>query len=406
MMNSRFTLSAIQAADARRHMNTFGSRLPILAVAGEGSWLIDENGRRYLDLIGGIAVNVLGHDNAALTAALADQAERLIHCSNLVYNPWQTELAVRLCEATGMDRVFFGNSGAEANEGAIKLARGYHVEQGRPRARVLSATDSFHGRTLATVTATGQPKYNQKFAPLPPGFSYLPFGDAEALTAAMDDEVACLILELIQGESGIHPLSREYVSLARRLCDESGALLVIDEIQSGMGRTGRFTACQLYDVRPDILTLAKGLGGGVPIGALLATEEAARGFVPGDHGSTFGGNPLACRAALTVLDEYERLGLTARAAEAGRRFCEALSPAVSDAGPLVEIRGAGLMLGLELATATTAGGAVAVRNRLLAADGILVNSIGQTTLRLLPPLVITDEEIDFASRAIMGALQE
>ncbi|MDI9470289.1 MAG: aspartate aminotransferase family protein [Bacillota bacterium] len=405
-MNSKPSLDAVRDLDARCHLNTFGKRLPILAVAGDGCYLIDENGRRYLDLIGGIAVNVLGHGNIALAAALTDQVSHLIHCSNLVYNPWQSELARRLCQATGMDRVFFGNSGAEANEGAIKLARGYHVEQGRPRARVLSATDSFHGRTLATVTATGQPKYNQKFAPLPPGFSYLPFGDEAALTQAMDDDVACLILELIQGESGIHPLSRDYVALARRLCDQTGALLIIDEIQTGMGRTGHFTACQLYNVKPDIMTLAKGLGGGVPIGALLATEQAATGFVPGDHGSTFGGNPLACRAALTVLSEYERLGLVARAQEAGKRFCEALQPTVSTAGPLVEIRGAGLMLGLELASPTTAGGAAAVRDRLLAEDGILINSIGQTTLRLLPPLTISDAEIDLAARAIVGALQK
>ena len=400
-LDAAATREGVLARDRDYYMNTFGARTPIVAAGGAGCDIIDVDGQRYLDLIGGIAVNVLGHGNAALTAAIADQAATLLHCSNLFYIPQQAELAERLCARTGMARAFFCNSGAEANEGAFKLARGYHAAQGRPRARVLSATMSFHGRTLATVTATGQPKYNQKFAPLPPGFEYIPFNDRAALEAALDDEVACVIVELIQGESGVHPVSRDYAEALRSLCDETGALLIVDEIQTGMGRTGAFTASELYGLRPDIISLAKGLGGGVPIGALLASERAAAGFEPGDHGTTFGGNPLACRAALAVLDEYEHLGLCARATEAGAALQAALAPLLAEGGPLLEVRGTGLMLGLELRD----GGAATVRDRLRTEERILVNSIGDTTLRLLPPLVISDEEIQRAAAALGRVLR-
>lgn len=390
---------AIIDLDKKYYMNTFGARAGIVLDHGEGVYVYDSDGNKYLDMLGGIAVNVLGHGNPALVKAISEQAARLIHCSNLYYNAPQALLAERLCRLSGMDKAFFGNSGAEANEAAIKLVRAYFYKQGKPRKGILSVENSFHGRTLATITATGQAKYNKAYAPLPEGFSYIPFNDLEALMAALNEDVGALILELIQGESGIHPLDYEYVQAAAALCKNTGTLLVIDEIQTGMGRCGTFTAAQLYDVKPDLLTLAKGLAGGVPIGVCLAGDKVAAAFEPGDHGTTFGGNPLATRAALAVLDEMERLSLMEQAERMGEYFRSAAEAMADRLHINLEIRGFGLMLALESARFD----ALALKSALQD-KGVLVNAIAPRTLRLLPPLIIDENDLDAFIEALEDCL--
>lgn len=372
------------ALDQQYYFNVFGERTPLMFTHGEGSWLYTTDGKRYLDMLGGIAVNVLGHANPALTEAIQTAAGKLLHVSNLYYIEQQSRLAQALCQATSMDKAFFCNSGAEANEAAFKLVRAYFHKQGKPRPRILSAKQSFHGRTLATVTATGQPKYNQTFAPLPPGFDYVAFNDIEAMEAAIGSDVAAVILELIQGESGVHPLSAAYVEAVAALCKKHGALLIVDEIQTGMGRCRAFTAAQAYGVDADIVTLAKGLGGGLPIGAMLATDKIAQAFEPGDHGSTFGGNPLVCSAALAVLAEYERLDLTNEAARKGQILQALLGDVVGIEG----IRGMGLMVGFDLVKEEASSCKTKLREA-----GILVGSVGDRSIRLLPPLTVSVEEL-------------
>lgn len=387
------SLAQARELDRAYYLQVWGDR-PICIVGGEGCHLIDSDGNRLLDMIGGIAVNVLGHGHPRLAGAIAAQAASMIHCSNYYYNPSQALLAARLAglsEATGMRgaRVFIGNSGAEANEGALKLARGFFYRQGKPRAKVVSALHSFHGRTLATAAATGQSKYSAPFAPLPAGFVHVPFNDLEALRAAVDDDTCAVLLEPIQGESGVVPADPRYLREAESLCRRSGARLIIDEIQTGMGRTGSFFACQDSGIRPDILTLAKGLGGGVPIGALIADGETAKGFVIGDHGTTFGGNPLACAAALAVLDVYQEEHLTERAGRVGAMLIDALRR-LGEAQPVIaEVRGRGLMIGIKL----TRPLAVAVRDSLRD-RGFLVGSVGAEVLRLLPPLILPESAIE------------
>lgn len=390
---------ALIQSDKEHYMNTFGTRSGMVLDHGEGVYVYDTDGKKYLDLLAGIAVSVLGHNNKALVSAIADQAGKLIHCSNLYYNAPQVELAARLCALTGMDRAFFGNSGAEANEAAIKLTRAYFYKKGQPRKGILSLKDSFHGRTLATVTATGQPKYNEAYAPLPEGFSYIPANDVDALKAALTPEVGALLLELVQGESGIYPLDYEYVQAAAELCRANGSLLIIDEIQSGMGRCGSFTASQLYEIKPDIITLAKGLAGGVPISVCLATEGVAAAFAPGDHGTTFGGNPLATRAALAVLDEMERLELMRNAEEMGEYFRSAAEALAERLQLSMEIRGFGLMLGLESEVFNAAELKTALQEH-----GVLVNAIGAHTLRLLPALIIDEDAIDLFFKTLEDCL--
>ncbi|MFA6737122.1 MAG: acetylornithine/succinylornithine family transaminase, partial [Saccharofermentanales bacterium] len=319
--------------DHKYYMNTFGERIPIYFTHGEGIFLYGADGKKYTDLLGGIAVNVLGHGNKALVKAISEQASKLIHTSNLYYIENQALLAERLISlAPGMAKVFFANSGAEANEGAIKLARAYFYKTGKPRSRIVSALNSFHGRTLATATATGQDKYSKPFAPLPEGFIHIPYNDIDAALSAINDDTCAVMLEMIQGESGIVPASYDFIRAVADACVKSGALLIIDEIQTGMGRTGTFFAYEKFGIKPDIVTIAKGLGGGVPIGALLAGEKAASAFSPGDHGSTFGGNPLACAAALAVLDEYDAASLTAKADKMGRYFIECLQQITAATG--------------------------------------------------------------------------
>ncbi len=379
----------IMDLDQQYYLDCFGKRTPLVIDHGDGVYVYDQEGNAWLDLLGGIAVNVLGHGNEALAEAIAQQAKALIHASNLYYNRPQTELAKALCERTGYDKAFFGNSGAEANEAAIKLARAYFYKQNIERYEIITASHSFHGRTLATLTATGQDKFHKGFNPLPGGFVYVPFNDLAALEAAITPQTAAIMLEPIQGESGIWPADPAYLAAVRALCDQHGILLILDEIQTGMGRTGKFLAQDLYGVKADIISLAKGLGGGVPIGAILATAKVASGFTPGMHGTTFGGGPLACRAALTVLAEYDRLSLLENAAEVGAYFKEQLQALVAE-GRLATVRGEGLMLGFDL----PAGASSQTLRDQLFDHGVLVNSPAPETIRLLPALILAKADVD------------
>jgi predicted acetylornithine/succinylornithine family transaminase len=380
-------------------MNTYG-RYPIALVRGQGVKAWDAEGKEYLDFLGGIAVNVLGHSHPAVVAAIADQAGKLIHTSNLYYTEPAGELAELLVQNGGLDKLFFCNSGAEANEGAIKLARKYQFRHGHPeKTKIISATHSFHGRTLGALTATAKPDIQEGFGPLPGGFQYAEFGNIAALRAAVDGETAAVLLEPVQGEGGIYALSAEYLKEARTICDQAGALLIFDEIQCGLGRTGHFFAYQGAGVKPDIITLAKGLGGGLPIGAICATAEAASGFQPGDHGTTFGGNPIACAAAVATMKTVLASGLIAQAAEMGRYLTEQLNGLKAKYPALVkEVRGAGLMIGIEL---TQPGAPVLAKCHEF---GLLANVTAGTVLRLLPPYVITGKDVDKAVAIIDKAL--
>lgn len=378
-------------------MRTYG-RTKIAFVRGRGARLWDADGREYLDFVTGLAVNSLGHGHPRVRQAVVEAADTLIHTSNLYYIEPQARLAARLKEITGFDRAFFCNSGAEANEAAIKLARRYHRKVGSSaRYEIVTALNSFHGRTLATVAATGQPKYHDGFDPLPAGFKYVPLNDLKALESAVTSDTAAVMLEPIQGEGGVNPCTREYLRYARELCNERGALLILDEVQTGVGRTGKFLAAEHYGVKADICTLAKALGGGVPIGAMLATEEVAAGFEPGSHASTFGGNFLATRAALAVLDALYEDGILASSQSAADRLAAELD-ALSERYPDVVAgrRGLGLMIGVELKVP----GDRVYQGCL--DRGLLVNVIGNKVLRLLPPLIVSDEEI----RKAVGILEE
>lgn len=379
-------------------MNTY-SRAPVAPVRGSGVRIWDADGREYLDFLGGIAVCALGHSHPAVVSAIQKQAATLLHCSNLYLVERQALLAKALLEGTPFGKAFFCNSGAEANEAAIKIARKYArvVRREQGRYEIITALNSFHGRTLATVTATGQPKYRKDFEPLPPGFRYVPFNDVPALEAAVGEQTAAVLLEAVQGEGGVHVADEAYLKRARELCDERGALLIIDEVQTGMGRTGRMFAFEHYGIEPDAVTLAKALGGGVPIGALLAKDEVAAAFTPGTHASTFGGNPLACAAALAVVETIRNERLAERATEMGAYFAKALMTLARRFPQVAEVRGKGLMIGLELRPSGCRSDAPA---RAVAAAcleaGLLINAVSDTTLRFLPPLVVSKADIDEA----------
>lgn len=392
------TRSVIQMSDDYL-MNTI-ARLPIVFVRGEGTRLWDADGREYLDFLAGIAVCGLGHCHPALVEAIGKQAGTLMHVSNLYHVPQGPALAGKLVELSGMGRVFFCNSGAEANEAAIKLARKWSKEnRGRDRFEIITTNGSFHGRTLTTVTATGQPKYHEGFEPLVPGFKYVPYNDIAALESAVGEHTCAIMLEPIQGESGVHPATQEYMRAIKRICDERGLLLILDEVQTGLGRTGKWFGFQHYDIRPDIMSLAKTLGGGFPIGACLATNEVASGFKPGNHSSTFGGNPLACAAGLAAVQTIEDEGLVENAAEVGAYFRDALERLREQRDDIREIRGIGLMVAME----TTRTDAVDIGKRCLQ-DGLIVNSIGSSIIRFLPPLIATKDDVDTAVRIVIKAL--
>lgn len=385
-----------------KYMMRFVGRLPVAFVRGEGIKVWDAEGKEYLDFLAGIAVNGLGHCPPAVVSAIREQAGTLMHVSNLYYIPQQAVLAKRLVELSGLGKAFFCNSGAEANEAAIKLARKWAKENcGEDKYEIITTEGSFHGRTLATVTATGQPKYHQGFEPLVPGFKYVPFNDLTALKAAISEKTCAIMLEPIQGESGVFPATLEYLHGIRKLCDELGLLLILDEIQTGLGRTGKWFGFQHYGIMPDIMTLAKTLGGGFPIGACLASDIVATGFQPGNHSSTFGGNPLACAAAIAALREIDEEGLVQNSAEVGVYFKDRLEELKSRRDDIIEIRGVGLMIGMTLARK----GAPKVATKCLE-KGLILNSIGESILRFLPPLIVKKEHVDTAVDILSETLQE
>ena len=388
----------LQALDAENVMQTYG-RLPVAFVRGEGTKLWDSEGKEYLDFLTGLAVTSLGHSHPEVAAAIADQARTLLHVSNLYYNDVQPRVAARLNALLGGGgRVFFCNSGAEANECAIKLARRHGQRNGGPdRFHVISAYGSFHGRTLTTLAATGQPQKQETFQPLPEGFRQVAFDDLDALAAVMDERVAAVLLEPVQGEGGVNPASSEYLHGVRELCDEREALLLMDEVQTGLGRTGRWFGFEHSGVRPDVVTMAKALGNGVPIGACWARADIAAAFAPGDHATTFGGQPLAVRAAIAVLEVMEREGVPERAARAGTRLVESLAKLDG----VAEVRGAGLLIAAELAPGLDAK---EVAQKCLD-RGLVVNAVTPTALRFAPPLLVSDAEIDQAVARVAEALR-
>lgn len=382
-------LKEIKELDAKNYMTVF-NRQNLCFTHGKGCKLYDTAGNEYLDLGGGIAVNCLGHDHPRLTAAICEQAHKLLHVSNLYYNEPQAVLCEKLLDGTIFDRMFLCNSGAEANEGAIKLIRKYFYNRGEKRTKIITAQNSFHGRTLATVTATGQDKYSRPFAPLPEGFVHVPYNDLAALRREADEDTAAIFLEVVQGESGVLPADYDYIVNAYALAKSRGILFVVDEVQTGMGRTGKMFGFEHYGIQPDMITLAKGLGGGVPIGAVLARGEAATAFAPGDHGTTFGGNPLACAAANVVVDELKN-GLLDEAAQKGEYLSGKLSK-LRKFNFVRDVRGKGLLLGVQLSDKVTNAEIVGK----MAANGVLILTAGNNTLRFAPAFVITREEIDEA----------
>jgi acetylornithine/N-succinyldiaminopimelate aminotransferase len=368
---------------------------------GEGSWLVATDGTRYLDFASGVAVNALGHAHPRLIAALTEQAAKVWHTSNLYRVAGQERLADRLCQASFADRVFFCNSGAEACEGAIKTARRYHFVSGHPeRNRIVTFQGAFHGRTLATISAAGNAKYLEGFGPDMPGFDHVPFGDHAALEAAIGPETAAIMVEPVQGEGGVRVVPPRCLAGLRELCDKHGILLVLDEVQSGMGRTGKLFAYEWAGIEPDILATAKGIGGGFPVGAFMATEKAAAGMTAGTHGSTFGGNPLAMAVGNAVLDVLLEPGFLERAKDAGLRLKQHLARLKDEfPGAVEEVRGMGLLAGIRLKP--PAGDVV----KACLGEKLLTVSAGDNVMRLLPPLNVTDDELAEAMGRLSSALR-
>ncbi|OQY18836.1 MAG: aspartate aminotransferase family protein [Desulfobacteraceae bacterium 4572_35.1] len=387
----------IERAD--KHITTTYGRYPLVAVKGSGCWLWDAEGRKYLDFLAGVAVNNLGHCHPKVVAALQQQAQTLIHCSNYYHIPTQIELAEILCENSFADRVFFCNSGAEANEAAMKLVRKHSAEKyGKERFEVITALASFHGRTIGTISATGQDAVRKGFTPVVPGFKYVPFGDVDAMKEAINGKTCAVMLEPVQGEGGVNVAPPGYLQAVRELCDDNDLLLVFDEVQVGCGRTGKFFAYQHDDVAPDIMTLAKALAGGPPIGAMMAREQVAATFSPGTHGSTFGGNPLITAAAVAAVNTLLNDGVLDNCVEMGaylRTKLEQLSEKYPFAG---EVRGRGLILGLQL----DIPGADIVKQAMV--QGLLLNCTAGSVLRFVPPLIVTRTEIDTAMEILDGIL--
>ncbi len=383
-------LKTVMQLDTAYYMNTFGKRTPVCFTKGEGLYLYDTEGERYADFLAGIAVNALGHTHPVLTAALHKQVDCLLHTSSLYYIENQARLAEQIVKHSVADKVFFANSGAEANEGAIKLAKMYFYKKNQSeKSEIITLESSFHGRTLACVAATGQVKYQKPYKPLTPGFSHVPANDFEALAGAVSDKTAAVMLELIQGESGVHPLDTDYVNKVAALCKEKNILLIVDEIQTGMGRTGALFCYENYGIQPDIFTLAKALGGGVPIGAVCAKADVAAAFEPGDHGTTFGGNPLATAAGLAVFEVMETEQLPQNAKVVGGYLKEKLLALQAQHPIISEVRGMGLMLGVAFDKPV----AKAVQSALFE-KRYLVGAVGDGLLRLAPPLILTKEQAD------------
>ncbi|MGZ8216393.1 acetylornithine/succinylornithine family transaminase [Methylomagnum sp.] len=362
------------------------ARLPVVFERGEGAWLWDDQGKRYFDAISGVAVCSLGHAHPAVARAIAEQAATLVHTSNIYRIGLQERLAAELCYLSGLDNVFFCNSGAEANEAALKIARRYGHSQGVDAPAIIVMESSFHGRTLATLSATGNPKIQEGFEPLVSGFIRVPYGDAAAVAAVNDPHVVAVLVEPVQGEGGVRVPADDYLPALRKICDERGWLMMMDEVQAGIGRTGTWFGFQHYDFLPDVMTLAKALGNGVPIGACLARGVAGEMLTAGKHASTFGGNPLACRAALTVLDTIRTQNLLARAAELGRNLLAGFREKLADNPHVLDIRGKGLMIGIELDAPCAALVGKALDR------GFLINVTAERVIRLLPPFILSDDE--------------
>lgn len=396
-------LQEIKDLDRKYYMPVFGERFDVCFVSGEGAVLTDTEGKQYVDFLGGIAVNLLGYSDAGLTRVLQEQVARLMHVSNYFYVESQARAAQLLCEATGYGRAFFANSGAEAIEGALKLARKFYYARGEHKYEVITMQNSFHGRTLATLSATGQAHFQEPYQPLMPSFVHVPYNDVGAIRAAVTPNTCAVLLEPVLGEGGVIPAVPGYLQAVRALCDELDILMIADEVQTGMGRTGALLATGKAGVKADIVTLAKALGGGMPIGAFLAREHVAQAFAPGDHGSTFGGNHLATAAALYVLEQLTQTDLLSRVQSLGQYFLSALQKLAFDyPACTVEARGEGLMLGLSLA------GAIPVKQMVkqLLKKGFVVGSAGGNTLRFVPPFVITEAQIDSLCTAIAAVFSQ
>ena len=398
-------LQELQAAEKKLLLPTY-ERYPMQVTGGEGVFLQMDDGHRYLDLLSGIGVNALGYAHPVIEQTLRAGAGSPIHTSNLFFHEGQAALALRLTEASGLDRAFFANSGTEAWEAALKLARAYagmRTAEGHVLgSRFLAIEGSFHGRTMGSVATTHKQKYREPFAPVMPGVDFIPLNDVAALEAAWSSDFCALLVEPIQGEGGIRPLSPEFMAAARRLTESTGALLVADEIQAGFGRTGKWFAYQHYGVRPDIVTVAKPLGGGLPLGAMLCTEEVSRAMHPGLHGTTFGGGPLACRLAIAVFDEIERAGLLAHVAGVGGYFREGLHTLKQEHSILSDVRGEGLMLAIDFHDAEHAK---EVLGELMHTHHVLANRTSETVVRFLPPYILEKTHVDTALAALDASLR-
>ncbi len=403
MKENPMKLDSIQAAEKKLMLQTY-QRNPVLFVGGSGVYLRDEQGDDYLDLLSGIGVSALGYAHSAIEATIATQSKRLLHTSNLFYHEHTAELALRLTEISGLDRVFFCNSGTEAWEAALKLARAHagvlRAEGKKIGTRFLAVEQSFHGRTIGAVATTHKEKYREPFEPVMPGVEFVRFDDVADLRAKFNDEICGICIEAVQGEGGVRPMSREFFTAARELCDSTGALLLADEIQSGLGRTGEWFAYQHYGVLPDVTTLAKPIANGLPMGAMLCTEEAARAFTPGMHGTTFGGGPLACAVAITVIDTMKQTNIHAHIRDVGNYFKQRLEGLCRRHDCVTAVRGIGLMLCIELNSADLATLAVSE----MMAQHIIVNRTSETVLRFLPPYILERAHVDIAIAALDGTL--
>jgi acetylornithine aminotransferase/acetylornithine/N-succinyldiaminopimelate aminotransferase len=394
------TLATVQRLESEHLMTTY-DRFPVLFRRGRGMHLIDDQGKRYLDFLSGIGVNVLGHTHPAIKKAITSQASAMLHVSNLFYHDHQATLAKMLAEISGLDRVFFTNSGTEAIEGAIKLARSYAKNNSAPnKKRILALENSFHGRTHASLAITGQPKHRTPFEPLLPDVIFVTPNDIADLTQKMDDSVCALVLEPIQGEGGIYPLSTAFMQAARQLTQQHGALLILDEIQTGLGRTGRWFAYQHHTVVPDIVTVAKPLAAGLPLGAIIATESVASAFQPGMHGTTFGGGPLACAVAVAVLTTLQSGNLLNHVQDMGDLLRAELMQLAADFPCIHEVRGQGLMIGMELDSAAHAKAVV----QSALAQGLIINRTADSVLRFLPPFIVQKNHIKDAIRILKQSL--
>ena len=390
------SLKSVQKAEEKYILHTY-DRHPVLLTHGKGAYMYDEDGEQYLDFLSGIGVMALGYSHPAITKVIREQAGKLVHVSNLFYTEFPSALAARLVKLSGLKKVFFSNSGTEAWEGALKIARAVANGKGlKKRTKFLAMENSFHGRTMGSVATTYTEKYRKPFAPVMPGVEFVKFNDVEDLKAKFTDDVCAVCIETVQGEGGIQPVSLEFLKAARALTAKSGALLLLDEIQCGLGRTGKMFAYQHYGVKPDVVTLAKPLAAGLPLGAILVGEEVAGAIHPGMHGTTFGGGPLACAVALEVLNVLEREKLLEHVKEVGNYFIELLGQLDSRHGAVVDVRGVGLMVGLELDSAELAK----FVQKAMLEKKIIINRTHETVLRFLPPYVVTKKQVEVVVKAL------